>query len=219
MNIDTIYEVLMNMPIQEIYEKCSTTRGFKSVCNSEDFWKKYLYKFTEINEPLPNKTYKQTAKIVFKFIESLFSNLNELQYISTWALKNLFRSINTNLLADINSELFLHISPNIKILFFNNINQAIQSYNDEYLIDNYDFKHSLSFNKANNYLVLFLNKLLSKPMKYINRQQIVQEIPLNLDDTYQFIIERILFSDNMDYEKIGIKMFEYMDTISSCSDF
>lgn len=195
-NFDVLMEVLLKLPKKEVDYKCRTNKLYATICDSEYFWKKYLFHYTRIDFVLGNSTYKKTAKIVFEFIQSIFgSQFNSIQYVSIWALRNFMKFINTSfqtidqiiatldhmvnyLVNDMDNSNLLAIN-----LFDILILETLNTPNS--LIDVYEYKYpSLLVDPQNNFLMTYFFRIMSKPSDFIDVNQNIRTFNYNIDDAY-----------------------------------
>ena len=61
-----IEEILLNLNINEIASLCRTDKRFNTVCKRESFWRNKVTSQYGVDNPLPGKTWRDTARIFFQ---------------------------------------------------------------------------------------------------------------------------------------------------------
>jgi hypothetical protein len=190
-NRDLVFEVLLNLPGARF--PCSTNSIYASVCNDEYFWKKYLQKYTDVDFTFKGLKYKQTARIVFQFINEIFRIFNNPKLlISTWALRSFMKFCNENtenmetLLTNILVGVEESLDTEFKIIDITLLEIMLIEFSpiERALTEEYTLKHNKLGTIDSRYLMdYFLNSVRSK-MKYLNINKEIEMINLNLDDTF-----------------------------------
>lgn len=229
LNFDTLMEVLLNLPKSEIDYKCRTNKLYASICDSEFFWKKYLYKYTSIDFVLANSTYKQTAKIVFEFIQRIFeAQFNAIQYISIWALRNFMKFMNISFQSkdqitqalDVVVNYLENEMDNSNLLAINLFDiLVIETLNTpNSLLDVYEYQNpSLLLDPQSNFLVSYFFRIMAKPSQFIDANQNIKTLNYNIDDGYVILSNLITQNIPNTYDEVlkeDMRIFLDQSTIS-----
>jgi hypothetical protein len=93
--LETLFEVMLYLPYPSVINQCKINKKFASICESEFFWKKYLSTHLDIDFPINSLTFSETAQVLYMFLDSIFRLSASIEYISTWALRNILLYFNT----------------------------------------------------------------------------------------------------------------------------
>jgi hypothetical protein len=217
-----VKEILMRMPVNELFNNCVVSQEFNEFCNNDNFWKDYLFQYTRITQKISPLSYKQTTRLIFHFLNRLWEDPN-LELISTWALDNFVKFWNeTSDTYDQYLSRFNQIAQGIfnthsNVFSWYTFASVFPSINTDFTLeemftDYYEPKFEIDrIVSTNRYVMPLILKSLSQPMTYIQRSQQlsnqkVVDISYNPDDSLHYLYIEIEEDPNK-IQEVEIKDF------------
>lgn len=61
MDINLLREMLLDLPVRDIFRLCPTNKMFNKICHDVDFWEEYLQENLLLSSPIPGLDFRETV--------------------------------------------------------------------------------------------------------------------------------------------------------------
>lgn len=184
---DLLPQILLQLDIREILERCSTSKQFNQVCNSEAFWKQYLEEYYGVTEQLQGQSFKETVLHYYQVQTFIWKKLKA--FITPFALHLLVTKLWDNYITveDGVSQIRKYSNvEEIKIIDFKMVTNILELFDEDDILPQsqelVDKVIKLVQNRNRSALRKVLEDYIEQEQEYFYSDQDLITLPYNIDE-------------------------------------